>query len=205
MKGKKVDVIDAAINDARRLVDFKELCDKLSSYSQSSQTVMSLQPNFNIFQFNEALNIQALNISNSRRPFGFRIYTCERCLESPIDPVFYPDMDQGMNQAIHRCRPERLAAIGSVFDKWKHVLPLQLSNGEIPAFSMVFWHSKEAHIELDMDREHQDNNDIILNHWVSRAITQGLTQLTDKEVSEFLQLVRTATFAFKSQECVCYV
>jgi hypothetical protein len=105
-------------------------------------------------------------------------------------------MDQGMNQAIHRCRPERLAAIGSVFDKRKHVLPLQLSNGEIPAFSMVFWHSKEAHIELDMDREHQDNNDIILNHWVSRAITQGLTQLTDKEVSEFLQLVRTATFAF---------
>jgi hypothetical protein len=64
MKGKKVDVIDVAINDARKLVEFKDLCAKLS-YSQSTQTVMSLQPNFNIFQFNEALNIQALDISNS--------------------------------------------------------------------------------------------------------------------------------------------
>lgn len=125
MKGKKVDVIDVVINDARKLVEFKDLCAKLSSYSQSTQTVMSLQPNFNIFQFNEALNIQALDISNSRRPFGFRIYTCERCLESPIVPVFYPDMGQGTNQAIHRCRPDRLADIGRILDKREHVLPLK--------------------------------------------------------------------------------
>ena len=32
---------------------------------------------------------------------------------------------------------------------------LQLSNDEIPDFPIVFWHSKEAHTELDIDRGYQ--------------------------------------------------
>ncbi len=89
-KDKKVDVIGEVINNARRLVKFKDLCSKLSSFSQPIQNVMPSQPNFNILYFNEALkNILPLTITNSRQIFGFRIYTCRRCLEAPIEPVFY--------------------------------------------------------------------------------------------------------------------
>jgi hypothetical protein len=202
-KYKKVDVIDELINDARRLVEFRDLYVELPSYNQP------IQPNFNIFQFNdEALrNISPLNITNSRRPFGFRIYTCERCVERPIYAVFYPDT----GQAIHKCRPERLAAIVGMFDKHKHVLEskdysiqwlkqiitgspanrynylvaLPLSNPPeefLPLSNAAF---PMTCIELDRDRKDQDNNDIIYNHWTSRAITQGLTQLTNREITEF--------------------
>jgi len=165
-------------------------------------------------------------------PFGFRIYTCERDLESPIVPVFYPDMGQGTNQAIHRCRPDRLADIGGILDKREHVLPLkdnsiqlleqiitgsqtnrynylvalplsnppeeilQLPNPEKPHLPLAFCYSKEVHAELDLDRKDQGKNDVSRNHWASEAITQGLTQLKDREISEFLELVGTATFAF---------
>jgi hypothetical protein len=230
MKGKKVDVIDDAINDARRLVELKDLCAKLSSNSQPIQNGIPLQPNFNIFHS----NIQPLTITNSRRTFGFRIYNCERCLESPIVPVFYPEVGQLTNQATHTCRPERLADIEGMHDKQKRVLPLRdysieclkknilsagspanrykylvalplsnppeeflrLPNSEKPDLPVVLCYSNETHVELDLDREDQGNNDIIANHWASRAITQGLTQLTDSEISQFLQLVGIATFAF---------
>ena len=124
-KGKKVDVIDEVINDARRLVEFKDLCARLSSYTRPLK-LSCHSPNFNVFQFNETLeNIQALNIANSRRPFGFRIYNCDRCLESPIVPVFYPDMGQGMNQSCIDVDLNDLLNIGGYVDKRKRVLPLR--------------------------------------------------------------------------------
>jgi hypothetical protein len=102
VSGKKVEVIDEAINDARRIVEFKDLCARLSSYTQP--LIQNVMP-FERFQFNDTLeNIQSLTIATSRQPFGFRIYNCDRCLESPIIPVFYPDMGQGTNQFMHKCR-----------------------------------------------------------------------------------------------------
>jgi hypothetical protein len=123
VSGKKVEVIDEAINDARRIVEFKDLCARLSSYTQP--LIQNVMP-FERFQFNDTLeNILSLTIATSRQPFGFRIYNCDRCLESPIVPVFYPDMGQGTNQFMHKCRPERLSEIEGMLDKRKRVLPLR--------------------------------------------------------------------------------
>jgi hypothetical protein len=85
---------------------------------------------------------------------------------------------------------------GSPANRYNYLVALPLSNPPeefLPLSNAAF---PMTCIELDRDRKDQDNNDIIYNHWASRAITQGLTQLTNRGISEFLQLVRTATFAY---------
>jgi len=71
---------------------------------------------------------------------------------------------------------------------------LQLTNPRNPKTSISFWYHKEKHIELDLDIEDGNNN--TNHHWAERAIEDGRAKLTDQELSEFLQLVKTATFAF---------
>jgi hypothetical protein len=71
---------------------------------------------------------------------------------------------------------------------------LQLTNPQNPKVPISFWYHKEKHIELNLDIEDGSNN--TNHHWAERAIEDGQAKLTDQELSEFLQLVKTATFAF---------
>lgn len=70
---------------------------------------------------------------------------------------------------------------------------LQLTNPQNPKTPISFWYHKEKHIELNLDSE--DRNDNTNHHWAGRAIEEGQTKLTEHELSQFLQLVKTATFA----------
>ena len=71
---------------------------------------------------------------------------------------------------------------------------LQLTNPQNPKTPISFWYHKENHIELKLNIE--DGNKNTNHHWAERAIEDGRAKLTDQELSEFLQLVKTATFAF---------
>jgi hypothetical protein len=74
---------------------------------------------------------------------------------------------------------------------------LQLKNPRNPEVPMTFSYSKEAHIELNLDME-DDNNKINDNncHYWAGAIAKGLIHLTHGEVAQFLDVVGTATFGF---------
>ena len=230
---KKGDLIDKLLNDLCKVIEFKDLCSKLS-YSPPIQNFVPLQPNFNIFQLDTALkNMQSPLNTNSKLPFGFRVYTCARCLESPIVPVLYPTKKEAMNEVTHECRPENIAALGHIHNKTKHMIRLrELSlrslpmliiesvvnlynylvavalsnppqeilllpnpvNADVP-ISLLY--SQEAQVELNLDRENKYNNDALVHHWAARAISQGVTKLEHKEITELIQLIGgVATFAF---------
>ena len=229
---KKFDLIDHLINDARRLVELNDLFSKLSS-GRPILNFIPFQPNFNASQFNTPLkSTQSPFNVNSRLPFGFRVHICRTCLEGPIQPLFYPANEQETSQVLHKCRPERIAAIEHIVDKQKHLTELKdfslrllnfiitgsavnrynylialslsnfqevvkLPNQEKPALPVSFWYNQEAQVELNLDTEDPQNIHRMYDHWAVRATTQGVTQLTDKEILEFLQLIGgMATFAF---------
>ena len=73
---------------------------------------------------------------------------------------------------------------------------LQLTNLQNPKAPISFRYQKEKHIELNLDNEDGKNNNNTNHHWAERAIEERQTKLTEVELSEFLQLVKTATFAF---------
>ena len=74
---------------------------------------------------------------------------------------------------------------------------LQLTNPQNPKTPISFWYQKEKCIELNLDNEDGKNNSNNTNHhWPERVIDEGQTKLTDYELLEFLQLAKTATFAF---------
>ena len=72
----------------------------------------------------------------------------------------------------------------------------QLTNPQNPKVPISFWYQKEKHIELNLDNEEDVKQNNTNPHWAERAIEEGQTKLTEEELSEFLQLVKTATFAF---------
>ena len=59
---------------------------------------------------------------------------------------------------------------------------------------MSVWSSKETHVELNVDKQDQNNNDT--NHWATRTIARRLIELTNDELSQFLETVGISTFAF---------
>jgi hypothetical protein len=124
-RGKRFDLIDHVINDARKIIELKDLCSKLS-YSQPIGNFIPLQPNFNVFPSDtDVKNIQLPFGIESRLPFGFRVLTCGRCLESRIMPVLYPITKEETNEVVHKCRPESIAAFGHSVDKLQHMLRLR--------------------------------------------------------------------------------
>ena len=72
----------------------------------------------------------------------------------------------------------------------------QLTNPQNPNAPISFWYQKEKHIELNLDNEEDVKQNNTNPHWAERAIEEGQTKLTDQELSDYLQLVKTATFAF---------
>jgi hypothetical protein len=66
---------------------------------------------------------------------------------------------------------------------------------------LTFSHLREKHVSLDLDKEENDSRTIIgaigrTRHWAERAMTDTENELSDEELLEFLQLIKTATFAF---------
>jgi hypothetical protein len=108
------------INEARKILEFKSLCQQLSSSYQSQSITAGL---FNFMPFN--LNISQEDLrsyfdSMLRKTFGFRIDLCPQCLFLSMDPVCYPEKEKELvtNKMIHNCKPENLIAVNAIsFEK----------------------------------------------------------------------------------------
>jgi hypothetical protein len=85
---------------------------------------------------------------------------------------------------------------------------LKLTNPESRNSILTFWYSQEAHVELNLDSEEQNNNwndNNICHHWAVRALEQGPIELRDNEVLQFLEMTGKATFAFFKIKRKCSV
>jgi hypothetical protein len=214
----------------RLYAELKNLSNQLWSTTPNFTDQLSLlqQPQ-QLLQMTQYIN------SNLTPPFGFRVYSCYRCLTNSLHRVLYPTNKEGTTtEDIHECNPQTLGANeyrqnkndfikklndtswellkhginGSTTGRDNYVicielsdLPqeeevLQLTNPQNPKTPISFWYQKEKCIELNLDNEDGKNNNNTNHHWAERAIVDGQTKLTDQELSEFLQLVKTATFAF---------
>jgi hypothetical protein len=237
---KKRDPITESLEFARKWVEWLRLYAELKNLSNQ---LWSTTPNFTdqlslLQQPQQLLQTTQYINSNFTSPFGFRVYSCYKCLTNSLHRVLYPTNKEGTTtEDIHECNPQTLHANeyrqnksdfikklndtswellkhginGSTTNRDNYVicielsdLPqeeenekvLQLTNPQNPKAPISFWYQKEKHIELNLDIEDGKNNNNTNHHWAERAIVDGQTKLTAEELSEFLQLVKTATFAF---------
>jgi hypothetical protein len=235
---KKRDPITESLEFARKWVEWLRLYAELKNLSNQ---LWSTTPNFidqlSVLQQPQQQVLQKTQYTNSNftSPFGFRVYSCYKCLTNSLHRVLYPTNKEGTTtEDIHECNPQTLGANeyrqnksdfikklndtswellkhginGSATNRDNYVicielsdLPkeeevLQLTNPQNPKTPISFWYKEEKHIELNLDIEDRKNNNNTNQHWAERAIVDGQTKLTEEELSEFLQLVKTATFAF---------
>jgi hypothetical protein len=102
--------------------------------------------------------------------------------------------------------------VGSAQKRWKYLMAIPLSNPpekeniiklnnpENQHAPLTFSYYREKHVRLDLDKENDsktiNGNSGSSQHWAERAMTDAKNELSNEEVSEFLQLIKTATFAF---------
>lgn len=81
---------------------------------------------------------------------------------------------------------------------------IELRNPVNLAIPITFSFSKEKCIEVDLDGMDQassndagnNNNNNNYNHFLARVLSKGQAELAEDELSEFLKIVKTATFGF---------
>jgi len=102
--------------------------------------------------------------------------------------------------------------VGSAQKSWKYLMAIPLSNPpekeniiklnnpENQQAPLTFSYYREKHVRLDLDKENDsktiNGNSGSSQHWAERAMTDAKNELSNEELSEFLQLIKTATFAF---------
>ena len=232
---KKIDPISESLEFGRKWVEWFRLYAELKNLSNQFRSVTTnFTDQLSVAQQPLLQQAQYIN-TNLTPPFGFRVYSCYKCLTNTLHRVLYPTNKEGTTtEDIHECNHQTLAANefrqnkndfikklndtswellkhginGSTTGRDNYMicielsdLPkeeevLQLTNPQNPKTPISFWYKKEKHIELNLDNEDRKNNNNTDHHWAERAIVEGQTKLTDQELSEYLQLVKTATFAF---------
>ncbi len=232
---RKIDPISESLEFARKWVEWLRLvveCKNLSN--QLHSTTPNFTDQLSVAQQQVLQKTQHIN-SNFTPPFGFRVYSCYKCLTNSLHRVLYPSNNEVRTiEDRHECNPHIIAANeykqsksditkklndtscellkfgikGLTANRDNYVIcielsdqpqeeeVLQLTNPQNPKTPISFWYQKEKCIELNLDNEDKKNNNNTNHHWAERAIEEGQTKLTDYELSEFLQLVKTATFAF---------
>jgi hypothetical protein len=233
---KKRDPISESLEFARKWVEWLRLYAELKNLSnQLWSTTPTFTDQLSVLQPQQLLQKTQYTNSNFTSPFGFRVYSCYRCLTNSLHRVFYPTNKEGTTiEDRHECNPHIITANehrqnksdiikklndtscellkyginGSTTNRDNYVIcielsdipeeeekeVLQLTNQQNPKTPISFWYQKEKCIKLNLDNEDGKYNNTN-PHWAERAIEDGQTKLTDQELSEFLQLVKTATFA----------
>jgi hypothetical protein len=117
-----------------QIIEFTKLSKQLSSSSLISHS-MSVQekPNPSHFISDTVQDTTSISNTNPTKVLGFKIfYTCNRCLEGCVAPVFYPDGWAGNNQIKHSCKPERILTINNMLDNPKRSFEyLQIKNNSL--------------------------------------------------------------------------
>jgi hypothetical protein len=103
-----------------QIMEFTKLSKQLSSSSQISSST-SVQGKPNLSQFSDIVQSGQLTPNtNPRQVLGFKIfYTCNRCLEGCVSPVFCPDGRAGNDEIVHSCKPTRVLTIKNILDDLK--------------------------------------------------------------------------------------
>jgi hypothetical protein len=175
----------------------------------------SMQSPMGNYSVNPAANLQI---------FGFRGYVCEKCLTPETHYVAFPNAEgDGYIQGGHYCVPANAATASGLVDRSRvfrslqdklptlikqkvnsrngnnnHLVALRLSrhpeetikfqNPDLSKPPIAFTYSKERHLSLEAIEGKKKCD------YLRKAITLGTTPLSDEELTDFLEIMRNATF-----------
>jgi len=115
---RDIEPIDKTINQVRKLVEFKSLCEQLSSYANYPHP--NNLPGFGNFNaFNPTIVQERLRSYVNdilRKTFGFRMHFCPQCLALTMNPVRYPEKEKEITNDVilHSCQTEHVIAANAI-------------------------------------------------------------------------------------------
>jgi hypothetical protein len=192
----------------RRMVEFKDLISQLFTTQQQQQRIMPgsgsiAYPSIpsTAFDSGESKN----NLSEHSRIenddyseiVGFRGHVCEKCSTINIDTIFrHNDGESGQIETKHTCNSKTLSDIHLNPGKDKIITNQYEKLIEYMKKKVISWTKNSAYlVALEMPPDAAVNNSFEItptddSHWAARAIKNKRTTLTDKELSDFLHIVR---------------
>jgi hypothetical protein len=205
------------IDWVRPLVEFKRIVKELSGFSV--QTPVD-QPSFLLqgLPTNHLLQKKII----FKPILGYKVYTCDRCLSNILFPVYFYDENRDLFEKRHNCYPndninhnildrtgiltrlneespnflEIMICRSIITPRFDRLIAIPISNPSCPT-ALYCMQEKPVELQLDGKVEINDGNeDQDHLHWAERAILSGVTTLDERQLSEYLHLVRNSTFAF---------
>ena len=144
------------------------------------------------------------SLSRPNKIIGFEIYNCGICLESESLPVMYnPDVGQDLIKKRHICKPYNVNNVRNYprFMKENICFYNVLSSSDQITKTVTEWCRGGLYLVCSrvLSRENPMGTiDMMINEnyygWLIRTIKQGNAILNEKELKEFLDLTKFATF-----------
>jgi hypothetical protein len=194
--------IDRSLEYLRKIVEFKRLKEEISSMP-SRESYHSLN-GCSFSEANKTFDILLQPKIEDLEVIGYSGFVCRNCLTAHPLPIYKGKFNPVRNpiQTTHRCNMERMAELqhhkvdkeNVLFDLYRNQLPLVMLS------SVRKWTANQTRLKaVEVSVTVDDRNLITVSDtklWVTRAIRERVTPLTDEELKDFISIVKDRTYAY---------